>query len=516
MERRAAGEPEAVIFAVACDGTLDDVPDVPPTASFVEYQLNALRRPFDASDSHVSRSLSVAVTDAPSVDSVEITPRSLDLSVGDEESLAATVNAVGGASTDVTWSSSDPDAVAVDPTGVVSALGPGTSIVTATSVFDLTKTDSIPVTGVESGTLRWAINLGTDSEAVGAVATDPEGNVIVAVNTQGGLVGPSGGGTDVALLKFSPQNEPIWVVQFGSAADDRALGVATDLAGNVVVAGRTFGDLAEPNAGASDAFVAVFGPDGKARWRVQFGTAEMNYATAVSTDALGNVLVAGVTADSLTGEPLEWWAAAHGFLVKFDSGGRELWTRQFFSTSQGEHVHAVASGPGGDVAVAVTGHRDHGYVQYFDTAGEPTRVLTFGTYTSAIDVAFDASGATFVVGTTMSDNPWVFSSTAYLAKFDSTGERLWDRSIGPVEGSFPYSVATDARGNALVAGLTQGDLGGSDPDAPGFLVKYDADGDRTWVHQFHPVAEQLAVDSVGNSYVVGNDGGAVRVAKLSP
>lgn len=94
--------------------------------------------------------VTVSVATSPAVTSVTIDQGNQTLTVGGTASLTATVSAVGGASSDVTWSSSDPNVATVASTGptaaTLTAKAKGTATITATSVFDATKSGSITVT----------------------------------------------------------------------------------------------------------------------------------------------------------------------------------------------------------------------------------------------------------------------------------------------------------------------------------------------------------------------------------
>lgn len=106
---------------------------------------------------------------AAGVSSVTITPpASNTIFVGDNITLQATVTATGGASTGVTWSSSDNSIAAVNADGRVWALKTGEVTITATSVFDQTKSASItltvaqtvPVTGITiTGSSKVPVNI---------------------------------------------------------------------------------------------------------------------------------------------------------------------------------------------------------------------------------------------------------------------------------------------------------------------------------------------------------------------
>ena len=96
-------------------------------------------------------------------------------------------------------------------------------------------------------------------------------------------------------------NEPLWVRQLGTETWDIALGVATDAAGNVYLAGSTRGSLGGANSGRDDAWVAKYDAAGHVLWKRQLGTNTSDNASGVATDAAGNVYLAGSTHGSLGG-----------------------------------------------------------------------------------------------------------------------------------------------------------------------------------------------------------------------
>src|SRR5262245_53372179 len=79
----------------------------------------------------------VSPTVPPQVRAVIVVPGAVTLDSGDRITMVASVNADAGI-TDrtVTWTSSNPSIAAVDVNGVVTALGPGNTTVTATSKAD--------------------------------------------------------------------------------------------------------------------------------------------------------------------------------------------------------------------------------------------------------------------------------------------------------------------------------------------------------------------------------------------
>jgi sn-glycerol 3-phosphate transport system substrate-binding protein len=90
--------------------------------------------------------LLMACQQVPMVVGVSIAPDDPSLVWGDALPLTATVTVAGGADRAVSWSSSDAGIVSVSPTGVITGEKAGRATVTATSVFDTTKSDSVLVT----------------------------------------------------------------------------------------------------------------------------------------------------------------------------------------------------------------------------------------------------------------------------------------------------------------------------------------------------------------------------------
>jgi hypothetical protein len=114
-----------------------DLPSSPILALFEELVgvVNQL-------DGEVPRVLSV---------SLEAADTELDVGVGNDltEVVTATVVAQGGASEDVTWSSSD-EGVATVAAGTVTAVGVGTTVITATSDYSPSVSGSITFTVLDT------------------------------------------------------------------------------------------------------------------------------------------------------------------------------------------------------------------------------------------------------------------------------------------------------------------------------------------------------------------------------
>ncbi len=104
--------------------------------------------------------------ETPAVTAVAVTPDTTALVVGESEQLTAEVAAVGGASEEVTWSSSNVSVATVNDSGLVTAVAAGSATITATSVFNTSVSGTAEVT-----VLAPAVRSVTVEPSTAAVAT---------------------------------------------------------------------------------------------------------------------------------------------------------------------------------------------------------------------------------------------------------------------------------------------------------------------------------------------------------
>ena len=164
------------------------------------------------------------------------------------------------------------------------------------------------------------------------VATDLSGNVYVAGGTNGGLDGnTNAGNTDLFVVKYNSSGTKQWTKQLGSSSDDYANGIVTDSSGSVYISGTTYGGLdGNTSAGNADLFVVKYNSSGSKQWTKQLGTPSTDTANGVATDSSGNVYVAGGTYGGLDGNTGS--GVNDLFVVKFNSSGTKQWTKQLGSS----------------------------------------------------------------------------------------------------------------------------------------------------------------------------------------
>jgi len=132
--------------------------------------------------------------------------------------------------------------------------------------------------------------------------------------------------------------------------------------------------------------------------------------------------------------------------------------------------------------------------------------------TTARATATDAEGNTYVVGNAQGDMGDQFAQGAndvYVSKYDSAGNFLWARLLGSSSDASAYSIATDSKGNVVIAGQTQENLtpGAVIESKDSFVTKYSSTGEELFTRQVQAAAEDgaldLTVDANGDIYVSG-------------
>jgi Beta-propeller repeat len=140
-----------------------------------------------------------------------------------------------------------------------------------------------------------------------------------------------------------------------------------------------------------------------------------------------------------------------------------------------------------------------------------------GANDQALALAPDGAGGTMVAGETDGNlgGPNNGFDDAFVARYDIDGNQVWLRQFGTNDFEGASAVATDDAGGVYVAGSTKGALVGP-VNAGGFdvfLARYDPDGTRIWIRQFGTTeddfASALAPDGSGGVFVGGSTRGTL-------
>lgn len=410
----------------------------------------------------------------------------------------------------------------------------------------------------DADSVIWSRRIGGEGDdRASGVAADPSGDVVVS-----GCMSLADAGmseciqSDVFAARYSSDGEPRWSNTFGDDDDQ----FSEDLAGGpsgTVISGWFRGSfgfggplLVNDTANTDDLFFAKLGPTGSHLWSARYGTAGVEQAVRVATDADENVILTGVFGTMLDfgGDPLTGPAAqANPFLAMFNPSGGLLWSKKF-PANGGVVPSGVAFDAAGDVLLTglFTISVDFGtgaalmgpvgdknaFVATFTADGDArwAASLKGDGYESGVAVAADGAGDVIVVGLfngTVDLGDMAFTSTSlgsydiFVGKYSKlTGAPLWARSFGGPGHDRPHDVLVDAAGNVVIVGefvesvnfqgITLTSIGGKDA----FLVTLGPDGNVRRARRFGNLGDdigyRLALGPSGEVFMAGSFAGTIR------
>ncbi len=364
-----------------------------------------------------------------------------------------------------------------------------------------------------------------------------------------------------------------WATYYGGTGADYGTRIACDGLGNVYMVGRTQSisniatigshqqTFANTLVSSGDAYLVKFDTSGRRLFATYYGGSGEDYSTGVVVDALGYIYICGSTystngiATVNAHQITKKGTSGDAFLVKFDSSGSRHWATYFGSMSDDEG-RAIALDESGCVYMtgSVGGEEpglstEGSYQQMFGGGGTDAFLVKFdssglqkwSTYFGGSDNDAGSSvecksGAVYITGITQSvDNiatKWSHQQIlaaggegdAYLAKFDTSGTRIWATYYGGIGNGGGFSLACDNFGYVYMLGQTTGELtniatvgshqdtlaGGSFPGLVSgdvYLVKFDTSGIRQWGSYYGGVEVELAssviCDKSGDVYISG-------------
>lgn len=296
-----------------------------------------------------------------------------------------------------------------------------------------------------------------------------------------------------------------WVREYGSGlpnATDGATAITTDASGNVYVTGRS------SNASYKYDYLTIkYSSSGNSLWEARYSVGPLsdNRPVSLCVDHAGNVYVTGLSSDS---------TAYYSFAtVKYDSMGVQKWVARYLGADSGNCVPtAIAVDRTGNVYVTGSSPVAGTVCTYttikYSSDGIQKWVAMYNGPGNGDDkpaaIAVDSAENVYVTGRSYGSNTGYDFATI---KYDSTGLQQWAaRYDGPAnDWDEATALALDDSGNVYVTGLSYATDTGFDYAT----IKYSTLGKQEWVARYNGSASDwdeataLALDGSGNIYVTG-------------
>ena len=332
------------------------------------------------------------------------------------------------------------------------------------------------------------------------IALDSSGNVYVT----GRSVGVESGGTSYLTVKYNPNGEELWAIQYGNQyQSNHAAAIAIDPSGDVIITGSCY-----TANGVQEIVTIKYDSSGSEQWMVRYNGVHfysVDEAVDLVVDSIGNVFVTGKSTGEISDE--------HHFdlvTLKYSSDGEEVWAKRYDGFGEDDYPSEMEMDHSGNLLVAgqsidLTSNCDYVILKYNSNGLEQwVRRYDSGEMCSdfCTGLAVDLNGNAYLTGRTScagADSDYV------TVAYDASGDLLWaeryDGSGSAGDGAIDLSI--DATGSILVTGTSYG-LDTHDDFA---TLKYGIDGQLIWESRYDGPNESrdravdMEVDDRGHAFV---------------
>jgi hypothetical protein len=371
--------------------------------------------------------------------------------------------------------------------------------------------------------------------------------------------------------------EIVWGSYFGGKGSenfDTESEIKVDHEGKIVLSGSTTsnsmisttGGYQSVFAGIRDMFISRFNPDGHTLvFATYIGGADKDVIYGLDLDTANNILVAGLTHSAGLATAGSFKSVKTGlsdmYIGKFTSMGQMIWATYVGGSNdhESEHLRGIQCMPNNEFYVC-------GYITSTDAATAGAFQVTYGGGGDAFLGRFDANGfpkwltyygglacdrghtvcvsggSVYFTGTFKSKTGMASTGAyqikgnagteSFLAKFDTSGQRIWATYYGGEGFEHGRGVVVDGSGNVYINGWTNSFAAIATPGSyipvkdptikngavndDGYLAKFGPNGNLLWGTYLGGEASEyvfnLIQDPQENMYICGKTGSNNNIA----
>lgn len=378
----------------------------------------------------------------------------------------------------------------------------GNIYITGTSYEYETQNNYLTIKFNANGTLQW-INTynGPDNldDEANAIAVDGSGNVYV---TGGSYANLTLG--DYATIKYNSGGFEQWNVRYNSPQNsiDAAFDMTVDGSGNVYVSGEGIG----PDTTRYFTIVK-YNTEGTLQWTTRYNDVGADYTdnnlTPIAIDDAGNVYVAGASFGQTTRFDI--------VILKYDPNGNQLWVRRYNGIGNGDDIPvAIVLDKSGNLYITGESYgsgtgKDYVTLKYSSDGNKQWAARYNGPSSlddTPVGIAVDIFQNVFVTGTSIG-----MEKDFATIKYNSTGNVEWATRYSRTTTSDDEAsgIVIDAAANVYVTGTS-----GQYPENDFTTIRYNPSGVFEWVDfydgpvQGNDEAKAIAFDKAGFVYVTGS------------
>lgn len=304
----------------------------------------------------------------------------------------------------------------------------------------------------------------------------------------------------ISLPKVSAYNS--WETIVGSSLMEYGQALEIDSNGKFFVASYVI------NNSFTDSYLFCFDNQGNYEWNVSWGGDGHDQAYDIAIDSYDDIYVAGF----YTNES----GIMNAFVIKFDNSGNYLGNITWGGNGDSAQAISIDSEDnfvitGVTYSLAIDGTSDIFIAKYNRSLNQIWSKVIYGN-TGAInfarDIVVDDNNNIYLVGNDGLYPNGTLSYDVFIAKYNSTGKQVWNRTWGTSDNEDGYGIALDSQNNIYVLGSIG--IFGLAPDLNISLVKFDNFGSEIWnvtwdkdLTDSFDFGAQISVDSKDFIYISG-------------
>lgn len=312
----------------------------------------------------------------------------------------------------------------------------------------------------------WRVIIGNDSS-------------LVVIGLTEGLGNGSTFRSDIYLLRVSQEGQTLLETTFGGLDDDYARDVLP-IDGGYLIAGVTK-SFTNSQPIRHDFWLISVSESGDSLWSHSYGTELQDICSRLLPTSNGEHILIGYSNEITQ-------SISDGLIIRVDANGDSLWGR-VVGGAQNDVFSCGQIALNGDILAAGwtashgSGRHDF-WLCRFSPDGDSIWSRTYGGDDDdyCYDLLLLQDGSFILAGNTESQANG--RNDAWIVHVDSTGELLWERKLGGVDGDAAWRIITTADSNLIFVGYTES-FGNGELYMPDlWLVKLSFEGDSIWSTSF--------------------------------